>query len=235
MATLRPEHLLADLEFDELQAFARRADWCTWESTRSEAELREYLHRATASSLGNRHGISETELVGFLREEVLGPGAYTTETRLKKFLEDVSLSSAVQFVDQKELFLCGQIYGALREAFDTERFVVDQEHAIDDDLRIDLYIEDTQTDAQYIIEAKIDGNLSSVGRDVRDRVRTYQDALSQHEQSYILVFFFDDSYWLSQQGTQVTISDLWSEHHREQADQVPNSTLIKRVLPPDWK
>ncbi len=178
--------VIEPLDYRELEAFRRRAEWCHSDKRRSEQDLREYLTRATASA--KESGLTDKEIIEFFRTEIIERGPYETPTRIKRALTDLQIAGSIRQVRRQEEFACAQLFGGLQEKFQGP-YTVRHEKQMENNHRLDLYIRDERDESEYTVEAKISDNINNPTRSVREKVISYQEALSNHARSFVLVFF----------------------------------------------
>jgi hypothetical protein len=225
--------VIEPLDYRELEAFRRRAEWCHSDKRRSEQDLREYLTRATASA--KESGLTDKEIIEFFRTEIIERGPYETPTRIKRALTDLQIAGSIRQVRRQEEFACAQLFGGLQEKFQGP-YTVRHEKQMENNHRLDLYIRDERDESEYTVEAKISDNINNPTRSVREKVISYQEALSNHARSFVLVFIFDDiHYSIASDGAEPDINNFWSEDRIKVVEQIPNCEVIPRVFPEDWR
>lgn len=223
--------LLRGLDQQELKAIRRNFDWCSiepYDGHRSFTKrLRDSIDRAVSRGDTTYSGFMES-----LRDEILKPGPYLTETRVKRVLRDVPVSmSPIGKKRKTEEWLSAQLYGALQNEFQ-DSFNVYVEHTLHPHSRerADIYLESVGGETTYLVESKVASSLNQNIKKTEGQLELYDELVSERDHTFVVIFgkINTISYASSDQTELAEYTDIPSGFSR--IGNMPSTTVIERVL-----
>ena len=226
--------MLRGLDQRELQAVRRKFDWCQidpYDGKKSYTKrLRDAIDRSVKSG-----DITYEKFMTELRDEVLLSGGFRTETRIKRVLKHVQLTASPIGKERKnEEWYSAQVYGALQNELG-EEYNVYLEYEFDNYAheRVDLFIESTKGDKQYLIESKRVSSINGIAK-VRGQLERYHDTIESRSGTFLFVVdrVKDEEYGsinnVDLDQSNQSASTL--EKLKNLEDELPQTTVVKRNL-----
>ncbi|MFP8957667.1 hypothetical protein ACLI4Y_13150 [Natrialbaceae archaeon A-CW3] len=179
--------LLRGLNKDELQAIARRCEWCRVRKTDVPVQELSKRIRESIDNNVNRGNITYTDAMQDIRDEVLTPGPDPVTTKIRTILRTVPPAKHIGEIRIEEEWFSAQVYGALWANLHGP-YTVHLEHQLNSRSRptADIYVESHHNDGDYLIEMKLaksdagDENSPKIrGSDIKTQLRKYHRIIEE--------------------------------------------------------
>jgi len=193
--------ILEGLDYPELNALRRRAEWCDIDWTPSHDELLEKMNSSVTGAI--THGdLTTPRLIEEIKEQVVYPGPKKTDTQIREILRETVITNSANGSSQPEEFGCAHLTGVLQGQLGSQ-FKIVQEKVIGGNKELDIHLEDLNTGEEYLIEAKVE-NRFTVAR-LENQLRKYHSLLNDRKKTYVVFLLFKDDHW-----------ELYDKKHQDQ-------------------
>ncbi len=201
MSESTTREILEGLDYPELNALRRRAEWCDINWTPSHDELLEKMNSSVTGAV--THGnLTTSRLIEEIKEEVIYPGPNKIDTQIREILRETVITNSANGSSHPEELGCAHLTGVLQGQLGS-RFNVVQEKLVGGNKELDIYLKDNLTGSEYLIEAKVENRFTV--QKLEKQLQKYHSLLDSREKTYVVFLLFKDDYW-----------DLYEKKHTSQ-------------------
>lgn len=131
---------------------------------------------------------SYEELALYITNDLSDEEHRRVSTKIRHVLEDIEISpcaSEESSTSMREKWINSEIFQGLRYSLDTSRYNIHQEKGFSR-RSVDLYVEGKRDSGNYVIETKLAGSSSSLGR-VLEQVHTYNEVVPDRRRTFVCI------------------------------------------------